>query len=405
MFERAKKEISDNEIASPEQNPGDRKPAKEVKFTVHTMPKKFHAAHGGSSTGSFEKPANKNSSSSKIVIFSVVGVVVIGLGVIGFLLFKKNASTADNVANGNSNVNTNVNTDVTLNFNKNSNSNSNANTNSNSNSNTNAATNTNANSNTNSTNRVSLSQAPSSQDLDGDSLTDVEEVDYGTEKTKADSDNDSFADGVEISFGYSPLDKGKLDSAANIGIYTNPTYGFSFLYPDSWVVDKRGTDGKGVLLISPGGEEYIEVSIQDNFGRKTPQEWYLELAPANTSASSLLTALNWAKTTTGVISVDGYSTFFGSGNYIFTMYYATGTHTSLDYKATYNMIVKSVAFTTPTVVNTNTSTNTNSNTNTSTNTNTNSNSNNNTNDLFNVNMSSNTNTNTNTNSNSNTNTN
>ena len=367
MFERAKKDMPHLDVTAPEENPGDKKPAQEVKFTVHTMPKKFHTAHGGSSAGSFEKPGKKNSSSSKIVIFSVVGVVVIGLGVIGFLLFKKNAGNADNVANGNANMNTN--TDVALNFNRNTNANTNSNTNSNSNANT--TTNTNINANTNSSTRSSLAQMPSSQDLDGDSLTDVEEVDFGTEKTEADTDGDSFSDGVEVGFGYSPINKGKLDSAQTIGVYTNPTYGFSFLYPNDWVVDKRGTDGKGVLLISPGGDEYIEVSIQDNFGRKTPQEWYLGLAPVNTSLSSLQTVQNWAKTSTGVVSTDAYSTFYGSGNYIFTLYYETGDHTELDYKTTYNMVVKSVTFTTPTVVNTNTNSNTNSNTNTNTNSNTN----------------------------------
>lgn len=410
MFNNAKKERQNLDVTAPDADPANKKPAKEVKFTVHTMPKKFHATHSGaSSSGGFDKPVKKDSVVSKTVLFSVIGIVVVGLGVVGFLLFKKNAGTADTVANGNTNTTMNVNTDVTINFNRNGNSNSNANTNADSNANTSANTNTasNTNTNTNTVGKGTLSLAQSSQDLDNDQLTDVEESDYGTQKTEADTDGDGYSDGVEVGFGFSPLDRGKLDASPKIGVYTNPTYGFSFLYPNDWVVDKRGTDGKGVLFISPGGDEYIEVSIQDNLGRKTPQEWYLALAPAGTTNSSLQTVQNWLKNATGVVSVDGYSTFFGSGNYIYVIYYETGSHTTLDYKTTYDMFVKSVSFTTPTpAVNTNTASNTNTNTNTNSNSNTNTNTNStntnlNTNDLFNVNLS----TNTNVNSNSNTNTN
>jgi len=396
MFNTAKKESQKLDVTEPEADPMNRKPAKEVKFTVHTMPKKFHATHSGVSQGGFDKPEKKESMISKTVLFSVIGIVVVGLGVVGFLLFKKNAGTADTVANGNANTNTIVNNDVTINFNRNGNSNSNTNEDANTNASTNTNTNTssNTNTNTNSSGKEIFSLAQSSQDLDNDKLTDVEEGDYGTEKIEADTDGDGYSDGVEVGFGFSPLDQGKLDASPKIGVYTNPTYGFSSLYPNDWVVDKRGTDGKGVLFISPEGDEYIEVSIQDNLGRKTPQEWYLELAPAGTTNASLRTVQNWLKNATGVISADGYSTFFGSGNYIYVVYYETGSHTTLDYKTTYDVFVKSVSFTTPTpAVNTNTNSNLNSNTNTNSNTN----------DLFNVNLSTNTNVNSNSNTNTNTN--
>lgn len=382
---------------------------KKPTFEVHSMPSKFHLSKtsGISGAGSFEQPVKKDKGNfGKIVLFVVIGVVVIGLGVIGYLVLQKRGATNTANANQNSNQNANANTIPTLNFNTNksnvngTNSNTNtSNTNTNANANQNSNSNSNSNTNTNQA-KKDFGDMAQSQDLDKDELTDVEETLYSTSKTTEDTDGDSFKDGIELRFGYSPIDKGKLAASSVVKSYTNNTYGFKFLYPASWTVQPRGSDEKGVFLLSEDAQQYIDISVQDNIGRLEPLEWYQDQNPT-ASAADIEAIKSWDEKAEGVISVDGYSTHFGSGNYMYTFFYSIGTSTELDYKATYEMITKSITFFTPAPVVTNTNTNSNSNLNGNTNetisiplnsnTNTNSNSN------------ANTNTNTNSNSNSNTN--
>jgi hypothetical protein len=145
-------------------------------------------------------------------------------------------------------------------------------------------------------------------------------------------------------------------------------------------------------MTSPDGEEYIDVSIQDNIGRLTPLDWYKEQAP-NVNTAQVLSVQNFSKTVAGVRSVDGLSTHYGYGNNIFTLFYATNNKQKVDFKTSYLLVGGSFEILPASSII--------SNINESLNTNTNSNSNTNANSNQSVN--SNTNTNTNTNANSNTN--
>jgi hypothetical protein len=57
---------------------------------------------------------------------------------------------------------------------------------------------------------VSVNKASSTQDTDGDGLTDAAETGYGSDPKKADTDGDGFADGAEVKNGYNPAGPGKL---------------------------------------------------------------------------------------------------------------------------------------------------------------------------------------------------
>lgn len=383
MFESQKsqqpKEVTPESVK--EEKAHDKKP-----LDVHTMPMKFHV-HGNAlntpnkpgETGFTQPTEKKKSDVGKYVLIGVGAVVVVGLLVVGFLFYQRSTNKQLSNANANTNVNSNLNSLPTLNFNTNaSNANSNSNSNTNSNANSNSNSNANANSNVNAA-QLPLSQIASSLDSDSDGLTDVEEALFGTDPKKADTDKDGFSDGQEVKFGYSPLDKGKLEGSTLTGLYQNTTFGFSFLYPSKWTVQQRGTDQRGVLLVSQSGDEYIDVSVQDNVSRLTPVEWYRLQAP-NVNASNIVTVMNWKKDVTGVSSIDGYSTFYGAGNYIFTLYYNTNNKTKVDYKAASFMIAGSFELLPVTsIINSNTNTNTNANTNANTNSNSNANLNSNTN--------------------------
>lgn len=72
-------------------------------------------------------------------------------------------------------------------------------------------------------------------DSDGDGLTDLMEINFGTDPFIPDTDGDSYLDGIEIKYGYNPLGKGKMME------YRNP-YG-----PDISKMDKRlDSDGDGL---------------------------------------------------------------------------------------------------------------------------------------------------------------
>lgn len=367
-------------------------------FDVHVMPSQFHL--GKPKKDDILKPGEKKSKTGKYMLIAVAAVVVIGLGIIGVLVYQRGANKE--LANSNTNANTNT---VQLNFNTNkvnANSNTNANTNTNANSNTNAA-----NRNTNTSVALTFDQLTSTADADKDNVTDIEEASYTSKLNSSDSDDDTFLDGAEVLMGYSPVGKGRLDGTSIISVYNNLNYGFSFIYPKTWSLQQRGEGKLGVIVTSPAGDEYIDVSVQENVGRLTPAQWYLQQA-TTVNTSPVTEIQNTNKKVVGVRSLDGLSYHFGSGNYIYTFYYGTGTKKSVDYKTTFQMVSNSIDILPPTAIsnsntNTNNNTNVNSNSNTSSNANTNTNSN--TNAVTNTNSNVNTNTNTNSNSNTNANTN
>lgn len=339
------------------------KKQKDITFKVHTMPQKFQSSK---TMGSFVKPQKAKSSNGKIVLIAVAAVVVIGLGVIGYLLLQG----GDTNENANVASNENSNENASLNFPKsNTNTNTNTNTSTNTNTNINANANTNSSSNTNTVKTVTYDELSLTQDLDGDGLTDLEEDNYGTNKTVKDTDEDGFDDATELVYGYSPLSKGKLDGSAAVDPYTNIPFGFSVFYPAEWSSQARGTDGRGVLFFPDASTgEFIEISVQDNFGRLTPQQWYLNQT-TGTTTGDLDSITNWDETQTAIISSDGFSTFYGFGNYIFSIYYETNNEEEVSYKTTYDMLRRSITFVTPVpTTNSNVSVNINTNTNTNTNT-------------------------------------
>ncbi len=397
MFENVRHQNS-------QQQPGHVEPTHEqskrpMSFDVHVMPSQFHLSKP--KKDSPLPPGGKSSKTGTYVLIAVGAVVLIGLVIIGLVVYQRSAKKELSNANSNTNVNTNT---VQLNFNTNKAANVNTNKNGNANANVNGNVNANSNGNANMAGEtLSFSQLTSSHDTDNDNLTDIEEADYTTKINNADTDSDTFSDGSEVLLGYSPIGKGRLDGTSIISVYNNLNYGFSFIYPKTWSLQQRGEGKLGVIITSPAGDEYIDVSVQENVGRLTPVQWYLQQAP--TVNASLVTPIqNSIKSVDGVRSVDGLSYHWASSNYIFTFYYGVGKKTSIDYKTTFQMVANSIGILPPSaLLNSNTNTNNNTNTNGNINTNTNTNGNINSNANTNINSNSNVNTNLNTNTNANTN--
>ncbi len=57
---------------------------------------------------------------------------------------------------------------------------------------------------------ANVNKASSTQDTDGDGLTDADEKKYGSDPKKSDTDGDGFSDSSEVKNGYNPAGPGKL---------------------------------------------------------------------------------------------------------------------------------------------------------------------------------------------------
>src|SRR3989338_2172730 len=96
-------------------------------------------------------------------------------------------------------------------------------------------------------------------DSDGDQLTDIEENVYQTNSTLADTDGDGYTDATEILNFYDPLDpEGRLVNSGLTELYTNPSYNYSVVYPEAWVVRSLTANNTEAIFTSNTGE-FVEV--------------------------------------------------------------------------------------------------------------------------------------------------
>ncbi|MDO8668893.1 MAG: hypothetical protein Q7K65_01190 [Candidatus Buchananbacteria bacterium] len=152
-----------------------------------------------------------------VVLLSLIGLAIIG-GVVFAAVSFFTSKTSGPDANLNANINTNVNTNTEANANTNTETNGNANANENAN--INAETNANANANVSlgpdsdndglsDEEEKQLGTNPNNFDTDGDGLIDRVEVRiYNTDPLKKDTDGDGYNDGDEVVNGFDPAKGG-----------------------------------------------------------------------------------------------------------------------------------------------------------------------------------------------------
>lgn len=274
-----------------------------------------------------------------------------------------NAENTNRNVNSNNNKNRNTNTGTTLNFNVNGDLNTNIQNQLNGNSNTN--TSTNSNTNTSGTTPGLSTNIKDARDKDRDGLTDVEEDLYGTKFQLPDTDKDGYVDGTEVRGLFSPTESGKTLLQSGLTIeYSNTTYGWTMQYPKKWVESPLGSDQSQILFTSdtqPG--EFVEVILTPNTKHQTAAEWYMSQYPDVTSADIDAVTIGGLQ---GVVGKDGYVYYLANNQYIFALVYQFGTKTEVHYATTFEMMVKSFAYS-GVAENTNTNSNTNGSSNTNTN--------------------------------------
>ncbi|MFA5413282.1 MAG: hypothetical protein WC348_01960 [Patescibacteria group bacterium] len=183
-------------------------------------------------------------------------------------------------------------------------------------------------------------ELPSSADTDRDGLTDIEETLFSTDQNTADTDGDSYSDALEILNLYNPtgLAPQKIEETNLVKIYNSQAFKYSVFYPSLWIARALDETGREVLFTSATGE-LIEVVIDDNQNRLPLLDWYLAESPG-TSPSELSDVM----TKSGLLgkkSPDGLTAYFASGDKIYAITYSLGGKTELNYKSTFEMMIKS----------------------------------------------------------------
>ncbi|MBU2612970.1 hypothetical protein KJ925_00735 [Patescibacteria group bacterium] len=172
-------------------------------------------------------------------------------------------------------------------------------------------------------------------DRDGDGLTDVEEVLYGTDALSIDSDGDGFADGAEVKGGYDPAAP-KQPITASLGFR-------SILLKDvaSSIIPTTWTDegAAGMQYINTGTSENMRASsfrTEDLQGGMTIAQWVTE------DAQVPATGLTVFRTRSGLDAwqtPDGRRTYFDLGDTILVLAYDSNLASSVEFRATYALLV------------------------------------------------------------------
>lgn len=177
-------------------------------------------------------------------------------------------------------------------------------------------------------------------DTDKDGLSDTEEALYTTDYAKSDTDSDGYQDGLELVNLYNPTGFApeKIEETALVKIYSNPAFKYSIFYPTSWLPRSLDESNRETMFTSTTGE-FIQVIVEDNAGRLPLLDWYLAEVPG-TSPVEVGTAATKGGLL-GVKSPDGLTVYFASDDKIYAISYNIGVKTELNYKSTFEMIMKS----------------------------------------------------------------
>lgn len=119
-------------------------------------------------------------------------------------------------------------------------------------------------------------------DLDGDDLSDREELLYGTSPLSPDSDGDGYTDGLEVVNLYSPArgNSLRLKEDSQFLQYSNIALGYSFLKPAQFTLAELSQNKPGDVIMTSSEKEAIVMGVQENPNEMTLSEWLVSISPA-----------------------------------------------------------------------------------------------------------------------------
>jgi hypothetical protein len=123
-----------------------------------------------------------------------------------------------------------------------------------------------------------------------------------------------------------------------VKIYSNPSFNYSVFYPASWLPRALDESNREAMFTSTTGE-FVQVIVEDNANRLPLLDWYLAESPG-TSPADVGTATTKGGLL-GIKSPDGLTVYFAFGDKIYAISYNIGVKTELNYKSTFEMMIKS----------------------------------------------------------------
>jgi len=176
-------------------------------------------------------------------------------------------------------------------------------------------------------------------DTDGDGLTDKEEAIFGTSPTSTDSNSNGYLDGFEVLHLYDPAVKGrKLSASPNFKIFSNKSFGYSFLYPGKWDINDSGGD-EAIMIKSPDNQ-FIQAVSQPNPDRLSIEDWYKKQFSVDTVLPDRIAS---STTWDAVFSQDGLIAYLTDKkhDYLFTLAYNPAENQTLDYINIFKVVLSS----------------------------------------------------------------
>jgi len=183
-------------------------------------------------------------------------------------------------------------------------------------------------------------------DADNDGLTDAEEAVLGTNPAAVDSDGDGYSDFAEFNNLYDPAGPGKLEASPRWKKYLNPTYNYSLLVPESFVLKPLGGDYSVSFVAADN--QFFQLEVQPNTTRASIMDWYREQFGEPAEVTRLMEGkdASGAPIWLGIKSADGLNLYLTDNKFsnILTLSYNVGLQRTVTYPNLFNIFIKSLQF-------------------------------------------------------------
>ncbi|MCD4704543.1 hypothetical protein K8R66_00520 [bacterium] len=181
------------------------------------------------------------------------------------------------------------------------------------------------------------------KDTDKDSLTDSEELLFGTEINIVDTDEDGYNDGEEIINLYDPTQKDSslADNIDLVRFYNNELYNYSVLYPSKWIFENKTADFSETIFYNNKSDDFFKIQVNSNPQSLSLRNWYLSISPG-TKAEDLDNYVN--ANVFGIRSKDKLNVYISNKDKIYVISYIIVDTENLDFLTTFEMFLNSFRF-------------------------------------------------------------
>ncbi len=182
-----------------------------------------------------------------------------------------------------------------------------------------------------------------SVDMDNDGLTDLAEIEFGTDPGDYDTDKDNYPDGLEVYNLYNPkgFEPQRIAESGLVKEYKNNNFKYSLYIPINWAIGSVDEESRQVLFSTLSGEN-IEIRIFDLRPGEDFNAWFERMAIGQDLLAlvDFETKLNF----TGKVRNDGLVYYFLRDNLVYVVIYHVGETEIVNYKSVMSLMTRSLVF-------------------------------------------------------------